>query len=278
MLCAAAAPASGAPDSQWYDMHAYPIALQGSGAGGPAPDVGAGPAGGAARLPQGRREVGCHRHRGRPPGAAAGGPGLSAGSCSVLRFEQLQHESQVLLRPVALGLRTRASLPHARILRCWWPARKAPRTHLVLLVLQDRLRFKAHRSLPTACRLCSGTERSAAGCPNLYHTSLQVFHGASSMSACDGLAYPISTKATSSHVVHCYLPSSGLWVDSCWVPCTPPRLSPFDHYTKRWREPLPAVDLLPSRLKLQIFVDMPWRIRLATIAAPLQARHAHTTT
>jgi Tyrosine phosphatase family len=30
------------------------------------------------------------------------------------------------------------------------------------------------------------------------------------------------------------------------------------------------VDLLPSRLKFQIFVDMPWRIRLATIAAPLK--------
>jgi hypothetical protein len=33
-----------------------------------------------------------------------------------------------------------------------------------------------------------------------------------------------------------------------------------------------AVDLLPSRLKLQIFVDMPWRIRLATIAAPFKVR------
>lgn len=30
------------------------------------------------------------------------------------------------------------------------------------------------------------------------------------------------------------------------------------------------MDLLPSRLKLQIFVDMPWRIRLATIAAPFK--------
>ena len=30
-----------------------------------------------------------------------------------------------------------------------------------------------------------------------------------------------------------------------------------------------AVDMLPNRMKLQIFVDMPWRIRLATCIAPL---------
>lgn len=35
-----------------------------------------------------------------------------------------------------------------------------------------------------------------------------------------------------------------------------------------------AVDLLPSRVKFQIFVDMPWRIRLATIAAPLKVWRA----
>ncbi len=32
------------------------------------------------------------------------------------------------------------------------------------------------------------------------------------------------------------------------------------------------MDMLPSRVKLQIFVDMPWRIRLRTIAAPLTGR------
>ena len=46
-------------------------------------------------------------------------------------------------------------------------------------VSQDRLRLHAHRSLPMACSLCSGTETSRSGvCPNLYHFSLQVFHGA----------------------------------------------------------------------------------------------------
>lgn len=55
------------------------------------------------------------------------------------------------------------------------------RLHVDLLpgVLQDRLRLHAHRSLPMACSLCSGTETSRSGvCPNLYHFSLQVFHGA----------------------------------------------------------------------------------------------------
>lgn len=51
--------------------------------------------------------------------------------------------------------------------------------HMLPVVLQDRLRLHAHRSLPMACSLCSGTETSRSGiCPNLYHFSLQVFHGA----------------------------------------------------------------------------------------------------
>ena len=33
-----------------------------------------------------------------------------------------------------------------------------------------------------------------------------------------------------------------------------------------------AVDLLPGRVKMQIFVDMPWRIRLRTLAAPLHGK------
>jgi hypothetical protein len=77
-----------------------------------------------------------------------------------------------------------------------------------LELLPDRLKLHVHRSLPMACPLCSGTDVSRSGCPNLYHTSLQIFH----------------------------------------------------------------VDLLPSRVKLQIFVDMPWRIRLRTIAAPLAGK------
>ncbi len=32
------------------------------------------------------------------------------------------------------------------------------------------------------------------------------------------------------------------------------------------------MDLLPPRMKLQIFVDMPWRIRLKTCLAPLAGK------
>lgn len=40
----------------------------------------------------------------------------------------------------------------------------------------------------------------------------------------------------------------------------------------RVRPLLRAVDLLPPRMKLQIFVDMPWRIRLKTCLAPLAGK------
>ena len=33
-----------------------------------------------------------------------------------------------------------------------------------------------------------------------------------------------------------------------------------------------SVDLLPPRMKLQIFVDMPWRVRLKTCVAPLTGK------
>ncbi len=57
----------------------------------------------------------------------------------------------------------------------------APSLHIIRAVgaLQDRLKLHVHRSLPIACPLCSGTDHSRSGCPNLYRASLQVFHGAS---------------------------------------------------------------------------------------------------
>ena len=33
-----------------------------------------------------------------------------------------------------------------------------------------------------------------------------------------------------------------------------------------------AVDMLPPRMKLQLFLDMPWRIRLKTCLAPLAGK------
>jgi hypothetical protein len=130
-----------------------------------------------------------------------------------IRPGQVFRSSQVFREEELSGLRLTSALdlreePHA----CRKAAEKSVTTGIAvapLELLPDRLRLHAHRSLPMACTLCSGTEVSRSGvCPNLYHFSLQVFH----------------------------------------------------------------VDLLPSRLKLQIFVDMPWRIRLATIAAPFKGK------
>lgn len=137
---------------------------------------------------------------------------ISGTSSETLRQGLVFRSSQVFSQNEVAALRITSALdlreePHA--------CRKAAEHSVVtgvavapLELLPDRLKLHVHRSLPMACSLCSGTDQSTSGCPNLYHHSLQVFH----------------------------------------------------------------VDLLPSRVKFQIFVDMPWRIRLATIAAPLKGK------
>ena len=128
-----------------------------------------------------------------------------------------------------------------------------------ICVLQDRLKLHVHRSLPVACSLCSGTEVSTSGCPNLYHYSLQVFHGATSIRSSP---VRLPTCSPSLLLQRLLRALCALRCGRCNVYC----------WTIR------AVDLLPSRLKFQIFVDMPWRIRLATLAAPLQVCRTHSTT
>ena len=42
---------------------------------------------------------------------------------------------------------------------------------------QDWLKLHVHRSLPMPCQLCPKTETSTSGRPNLYKSSVQVYHG-----------------------------------------------------------------------------------------------------
>ena len=133
----------------------------------------------------------------------------------------------------------------ARKLR-WQVVNAAGYHYLCAQLLPERYKLACARSQPFSCVRCS--KRMS----DLHGRQVSVYHGA--LSHCGNLyVVPCTTFAASETCTRMWLATLS----------SMPRL-------RADSAALRAVNLLPTRMKLRIFADMPWNIRLGACLAPLK--------